>query len=157
VRRLEPRCDLLQTAGVLSSFCADALFFGSHNEIWLLGRSDLGFCRETTNITMAEKFKGKVKWYSIRKGFGFITPSSENAPTKDDIFFHQTSIVAEGKTKFLVRPEWESCCVRVVSLIFCSVELSTGSTGRFSEVLRFEERGFLQKQKPFHTTNYVAS
>ena len=53
---------------------------------------------------MPEKIEGKVKWYSIRKGFGFISPSSDNAPTKEDIFFHQTSIVAEQgkKTKFLV-------------------------------------------------------
>lgn len=48
-----------------------------------------------------EKIKGKVKWYSIRKGFGFITPSSDNAPTKEDIFFHQTSIVSDVKNKFL--------------------------------------------------------
>lgn len=48
-----------------------------------------------------EKIKGKVKWYSIRKGFGFITPSSDNAPTQEDIFFHQTSIVSDVKNKFL--------------------------------------------------------
>jgi len=48
-----------------------------------------------------EKIKGKVKWYSIRKGFGFITPTSDNAPTEEDIFFHQTSIVSDVKNKFL--------------------------------------------------------
>lgn len=48
-----------------------------------------------------DKIKGKVKWYSIRKGFGFITPSSDNAPTEEDIFFHQTSIVSDVKNKFL--------------------------------------------------------
>jgi cold shock CspA family protein len=49
------------------------------------------------------KIQGKVKWFSIRKGFGFITPSSDNSPTTEDIFFHQTSIVSDVKNKFLVR------------------------------------------------------
>ncbi|CAB9524096.1 Y-box-binding protein 2 [Seminavis robusta] len=48
-----------------------------------------------------EKIKGSVKWFSIRKGYGFITPSSDNAPSEEDIFFHQTSIVADGKNAFL--------------------------------------------------------
>lgn len=43
----------------------------------------------------AEKVKGTVKWFSNRKGFGFITPSSDNAPTTEDIFVHQSSIVTE--------------------------------------------------------------
>lgn len=48
------------------------------------------------------KNTGKVKWFSIRKGFGFITPSNDSGPTKgEDIFFHQTSIVSEAKNKFL--------------------------------------------------------
>ncbi|KAG7364477.1 cold shock transcription antiterminator [Nitzschia inconspicua] len=42
---------------------------------------------------MAEKIKGYVKWFSNRSGYGFITPTSDNAPTTDDIFVHQSSIV----------------------------------------------------------------
>jgi len=52
---------------------------------------------------MTDTYKGKVKWYSIRKGFGFVTPSGDDAPTKDDIFFHQTSILSDVKNKWLVR------------------------------------------------------
>lgn len=44
---------------------------------------------------MPDKVKGTVKWFSNRKGFGFITPSSDNAPTEDDIFVHQSGIVME--------------------------------------------------------------
>jgi len=50
---------------------------------------------------MTDTYKGKVKWYSIRKGFGFVTPSGDDAPTKDDIFFHQTSILSDVKNKWL--------------------------------------------------------
>lgn len=53
---------------------------------------------------MAEKkYKGTVKWFSNRKGFGFITPSSDDAPTKEDIFVHQTAIVVEGNYRTVVR------------------------------------------------------
>jgi cold shock CspA family protein len=46
---------------------------------------------------MPEKIKGYVKWFSNRKGFGFITPTSDNAPTTDDIFVHQSSIVTDAE------------------------------------------------------------
>ncbi|KAL3942254.1 MAG: hypothetical protein SGBAC_003524 [Bacillariaceae sp.] len=44
---------------------------------------------------MPEKIQGTVKWFSNRKGFGFITPSGDNSPTQDDIFVHQSNIVME--------------------------------------------------------------
>lgn len=47
------------------------------------------------------KFNGKVKWFSNRKGFGFITPTSDDAPTKEDIFVHHTNIVSEGTYRTL--------------------------------------------------------
>ena len=49
------------------------------------------------------KYKGKVKWYSIRKAWGYVTPTSADAPQTEDIFFHQTSINSEEKNKWLVR------------------------------------------------------
>jgi len=41
------------------------------------------------------KVQGTVKWFSNKKGFGFITPG-EGSPTTEDIFVHQSSILSEG-------------------------------------------------------------
>lgn len=47
------------------------------------------------------KVSGTVKWFSNRKGFGFITPTSANSPTEDAIFVHQTSIFSDGDYRTL--------------------------------------------------------
>lgn len=44
---------------------------------------------------MTEKVQGSVKWFSNRKGYGFITPADGSSIT-DDIFVHQSSILCEG-------------------------------------------------------------
>ena len=71
------------------------------------------------------KYQGTVKWFSNKKGFGFIAPTSENAPTKDEIFVHQTAIVTDGQYRTLK--------VRLVlsvtsSTIFCRNIPSPGPT-----------------------------
>jgi cold shock CspA family protein len=42
------------------------------------------------------KVQGTVKWFSNQKGYGFITPTSENSPTEEDVFVHQSGVVSEG-------------------------------------------------------------
>jgi cold shock CspA family protein len=44
---------------------------------------------------MTDKVQGRVKWFSNKKGFGFITPADGSSVT-DDVFVHQSSIFCEG-------------------------------------------------------------
>ena len=46
--------------------------------------------------------QGTVKWFNAQKGFGFITPSDGG----DDLFVHQSAIVATG---FRTLSEGETC------------------------------------------------
>lgn len=64
---------------------------------------------------MAEKVLGKVKWFSNKKGFGFITPA-EGSPISEDIFVHQSSITSEGY-RTLVR---HTSDVRDLSFLYVS-------------------------------------
>jgi len=41
------------------------------------------------------KLQGTVKWFSNKKGYGFITPA-EGSPTSADVFVHQSSIHSDG-------------------------------------------------------------
>jgi cold shock CspA family protein len=43
----------------------------------------------------AQKVQGTVKWFSNKKGYGFITPA-EGSPTDSDVFVHQSSIHSQG-------------------------------------------------------------
>jgi len=44
---------------------------------------------------MAEKLQGSVKWFSNKKGYGFVTPN-EGSSVTEDVFVHQSSIFCEG-------------------------------------------------------------
>jgi len=41
------------------------------------------------------KILGSVKWFSNKKGYGFITPA-EGSSVEEDVFVHQSSIFCEG-------------------------------------------------------------
>ena len=41
------------------------------------------------------KIKGTVKWFSSKKGFGFITPA-DGSSISDDVFVHQSVISSVG-------------------------------------------------------------
>lgn len=48
-----------------------------------------------------DRIQGTVKWFSNKKGYGFITPNppttaDESAPMPEDIFVHQSTIHSEG-------------------------------------------------------------
>jgi len=44
----------------------------------------------------SERVRGVVKWFSNKKGFGFIGPTSDNSITKEDVFVHQTAVKSDG-------------------------------------------------------------
>ena len=44
---------------------------------------------------MTEKVQGSVKWFSNKKGYGFITPV-EGSLITNDIFVHQSAIHSDG-------------------------------------------------------------
>lgn len=46
---------------------------------------------------MSNRIKGKVKWFSPEKGYGFITPEDPN--DGPDVFVHFSAIQASGYRK----------------------------------------------------------
>ena len=66
------------------------------------------------------KYQGTVKWFSNKKGFGFIAPTSEDAPTKEEIFVHQTAIVTDNTYRTLKVGQTSGIVFVTSSTIFCT-------------------------------------
>jgi len=55
----------------------------------------LAFLFSHYKMADTDKIQGSVKWFSNKKGYGFVTPA-EGSTISDDIFVHQSSIHSEG-------------------------------------------------------------
>jgi cold shock CspA family protein len=64
------------------------------------------------------RFIGTVKWFSAKKGFGFIVAKVSEGTDEQEIFVHQTSIVDADEQGFrtLVRALHSSSTLKKVSL-----------------------------------------
>ena len=60
--------------------------------------------------TKIERFRGRVKWFNSRAGYGFITVTMDDTNTKgEDLFVHHTAInVGSEQYKYLVEGEYIS-------------------------------------------------
>ena len=73
------------------------------------------------------KISGTVKWFSNKKGFGFLAPTSDNAPTSEEIFVHHSSLqMADGAYRTLVSGNDGISILGI--LLFCVFVLSWGQS-----------------------------
>ena len=60
----------------------------------------------SSSDSVVERFTGRVKWFNLKNGYGFITPVNENALVTD-IFVHHSSIfVSKNQYKYLTEGEY---------------------------------------------------
>ena len=74
------------TQGVTSQYQAHSRSISTDYE----GRSD--------RKVIGSRVTGTVKWFNVKRGFGFITPDGS---TRKDIFVHHSSIVRNNPRKYL--------------------------------------------------------
>ena len=61
---------------------------------------------ETTTTDNSELYRGVCKWFSSKKGFGFVTITSDNKKN-EDIFVHQSELKPVNNTfRTLVQGEY---------------------------------------------------
>lgn len=69
-------------------------------------------------VFIMSRVQGTVKWFSNKKGYGFVTPTSEDSPVKEDIFVHQSAVHSEGFRSL----------VRTVQLSYSAMFLASNSS-----------------------------
>lgn len=64
---------------------------------------------ETFSSSSILRYTGKVKWFNVKNGYGFITPvkNEDNVGLDSDIFVHHTSIIVNrDQYKYLMEGEY---------------------------------------------------
>jgi cold shock CspA family protein len=74
----------------------------THHTTAILQHSSQSVTAGSPPFPIMSKVKGTVKWFNNRKGYGFISPTTDNSPTEEDIFVHQTSIFSGDEYRTLV-------------------------------------------------------
>ena len=69
--------------------------------------SDANTEPETVDVTPETRIMGRVKWFNMKSGYGFITISPNQTDPVSDIFVHHSCIsVAQEQYKYLVQGEY---------------------------------------------------
>lgn len=68
--------------------------------------------RSASNSEETSRCTGRVKWFNVKHGYGFITPVSPVDSVNTDVFVHHTSItVASEQYTYLVEGEYVEYCL----------------------------------------------
>jgi len=84
----------------------------------------------------SKRYKGTVKWFSNRKGYGFV--ASAETPTEEEVFVHHSNIVSpEGTYRTLVRLYQLAtvACYSLLARLLCRQETNTDARWKLLRAL----------------------